>query len=110
MSLTTRPPSGEAGWPNLLVEGKEGAGKTHGCLAFSASPKIGTTYVIEVGERRADEYAALGEFQIVEHDGNLATIVPAIREVLAQPPDRGEAERARHRLRHPPVGPGEADR
>lgn len=88
--LVTRRPTGEAGWPNLLVEGKEGAGKTHGCLRLSADPRVGTSYVIEVGERRADEYAALGDFQIVDHDGHLRTIVPSISEVLAQPPVGGK--------------------
>lgn len=90
MSLTTRPPSGDAGHPNLLVEGKEGAGKTHGCLRLSADPRVGTCYVLEVGERRADEYAALGDFVIVEHDQHLRTIVPAIHEVIAQPPTGGK--------------------
>jgi hypothetical protein len=89
MSLSTRKPTGEAGWPNLLIEGKEGAGKTHACLRLSADPRVGTTFVIEVGERRADEYAALGKFEIVEHDGHLRTIVPAIEEVLVQPPTGG---------------------
>lgn len=86
MSLTTRRPTGEAGWPNLLIEGKEGAWKTSSCLRFSADPRVGTTYVIEVGERRADEYAALGDFLVVEHDGTLQAIVDAIREVMAQAP------------------------
>ena len=99
--------TGEAGWPNLLVEGKEGAGKTHGCLRLSADPKVGTTYVVEVGERRADEYAALGEFEIVEHDGSLRAITDAIGEVLVLL-DGGTAERADRRLRYRPVGSREA--
>jgi len=90
VSLATRTPTGEAGWPNLLVEGFEGAGKTHNCLRLSADPRIGDAYVIEVGERRADEYAALGDFVIVEHDSHLRTIVPAIQEVIAQPPKGGK--------------------
>lgn len=90
MTLSTRRPTGEAGWPNLLIEGKEGAGKTFAALRLSADPRVGTTYVIEVGERRADEYAALGDFLVVEHDGSLVQVVDAIREVMAQPPEDGK--------------------
>lgn len=90
MTLRTRPPTGEAGWPNLLIEGREGAGKTHGCLRFSADPRIGQTFVVEVGERRADEYAALGEFLIVEHDGTLRDIVEQVLQVLSLPPKDGK--------------------
>lgn len=89
MSLHTRRPSGEAGWPNLLVEGKEGTGKTYNTLRLSADPRVGTCFVIEVQERRADEYAALGEFVIVEHDGTIRGVVDAIHDVLAEPPEGG---------------------
>lgn len=89
MTLSTRRPTGEAGWPNLLVEGKEGAGKTFAALRLSADPRVGTCYVIEVGERRADEYAALGDFEIVEHDGTIREVVEAIRWVMTQAPADG---------------------
>jgi hypothetical protein len=88
--LPTRRPTGEAGWPNLLIEGKEGAGKTFAALRLSADPRVGTTFVIEVGERRADEYAALGEFLIVEHDGTIRGVTDAIRQVMLQPPEDGK--------------------
>lgn len=87
--IATRRPTGEAGWPNLIIEGREKAGKTYGCLRLSADPRVGTTYVIEVGERRADEYLALGDFLIVEHDDSLRAIVEAIHDVIALPPTGG---------------------
>lgn len=90
MTLRTRPPTGVAGHPNLIVEGREGAGKTHACLRLSADPRVGRTYVVEVGERRADEYAALGEFLVVEHDGTLRDITDQIQAVLALPPVDGK--------------------
>lgn len=86
MTVHARPPTGIAGWPNLLVEGMEKRGKTTMVLRFTADPRVGACYIIEVGERRADEYAALGRFQIVEHNGTLGEIVEAIRWVMAQPP------------------------
>lgn len=89
MALTTRKPTGMAGWPNLLVEGKEGSGKTYASLSLSADPRIGAAFIVEVGERRADEYAALGEFDIVDHDGSLPGVVYAIQDVLDVPPKDG---------------------
>lgn len=73
----------------LLIEGKEGARKTSESLRLSADPRIGNAYVIEVGERRVDEYATLGDFLVVDHDGTLGGIVRQIREVMAVPPLEG---------------------
>lgn len=87
--MQTRTPTGAAGWPMLLVEGKEGARKTSEALRLSADPRIGASYVIEVGERRVDEYATLGNFMVVEHDDKLPTIVRCIHEVMAVPPLEG---------------------
>lgn len=89
MTLSTRKPTGEAGWPSLIVEGKEGAGKTYASLRLSADPRIGRTYVVEVGEHRADEYAALGDFDIVEHDDRLGSITDALVDVMSLPPEGG---------------------
>lgn len=87
--ISTRRPTGEVGWPMLLVEGKEGTRKTSEALRLSVDPRIGHAYVIEVGERRVDEYASLGNFLVVEHDGTLAAIVGAIREVMNVRPLEG---------------------
>lgn len=89
MTLRTRNPSGEAGHPNLLIEGKEKVGKTYAALRFTSDPRVGRCFVIEVGERRADEYAALGDFEVVEHDGSLHEIVEAIKEVMRIAPEDG---------------------
>lgn len=90
MALQTRKPSGQAGFPSIIVEGKEGAGKTHNLATLTADPRIGRSYLVEVGERRLDEYAALGNFDLVEHDGRLQTIVPSILDVMALPPVDGK--------------------
>jgi hypothetical protein len=90
MALQTRKPTGQAGFPSLIVEGKEKAGKTHQAITFTADPRIGRAFVVEVGENRADEYAALGRFDIVEHDGRIQTIVPSILDVMALPPVDGK--------------------
>ena len=85
--MRTRRPTGEASWPTLIVEGVEGAGKTYAALDFTADERVGAAYVVEVGEHRVDEYgAALGDFEIVEHDGSLREVVAAVRDVMAQPP------------------------
>lgn len=90
MALQTRQPTGAAGWPMLLVEGVEGVRKTSESLRLSADPRIGHAYVIEVGERRVDEYATMGRFEVVEHDGSLREIVTAIRDVMLLPPLEGK--------------------
>lgn len=87
--MNVRPPTGAAGWPNLLIEGKEGTGKTYNTLRLSADPRVGYCFVIEVQEKRADEYAALGDFLIVDHDHTARGVVEAITDVLAQPPEGG---------------------
>lgn len=89
MTLNTRQPTGAAGWPMLLVEGKEGTRKTSECLRLTADPRVGSCFVIEAGERRVDEYATLGSFEVVEHDGSLHSIVRAIYDVMALPPLEG---------------------
>lgn len=87
--MKTRQPTGQAAMPMLLVEGVEGARKTSESLRLSADPRIGHAYVIEVGERRVDEYATMGRFEVVEHDGSLREIVSAIRDVMLLPPLEG---------------------
>lgn len=87
--MRTRKPTGEAGWPMLLVEGKEKTRKTTEVLRLTADPRIGSAFVIEVGERRVDEYGALGRFEVVVHDGTLRDIVQSIRDVMAMAPTDG---------------------
>ena len=41
MTLATRKPTGEVGFPMILVEGREGTRKTSEALSLSADPRVG---------------------------------------------------------------------
>jgi hypothetical protein len=81
--LKTRKPTGKVAYPLILLEGEEKAGKTFAALALSASPRIGRTFVLELDEPTADEYAALGDFDILEHNGTFNSMLDQLRAACA---------------------------
>lgn len=85
MALKTRPPTGRVPWPLILIEGAEKAGKSWACAELSASPRVGQTYWIDLGEGSADEYGAIpgARYLVVEHNGTFAAILAAVEEVKA---------------------------
>lgn len=85
MTLSTRPPTGKVPWPLILVEGPEKAGKSWACAELSASPRVGQTYWIDLGEGSADEYGAIpgARYLVVEHDGSFSAILSAVEEIKA---------------------------
>jgi hypothetical protein len=85
--IRTRKPTGRAPWPLVLLEGEEKSGKTYAALALSASDKVGVTYAFDLGEGSLDEYAALGPFEIIDHDGSYRDFVGQLEAVLALPVD-----------------------
>jgi len=97
MTLKTRTPTGRAGWPKILVEGGDKAGKSWSLAQLSASPKVGRTAVLVLGEdeTRWDEYGKIpgARFEIVEHDGRWSSIIGAVedaKEEAAKARDAGE--------------------
>lgn len=85
MPLRTRTPSGQVAYPFLMVEGGEKDGKSHLALSLSASERVGRTFVFELGERTADEYAPLGRYEIVEHNGTYTDMLGQAHAVVAEP-------------------------
>jgi hypothetical protein len=71
--------------PLVLLEGEEKAGKSWAAMLLSASPKVGATYVLDLGEGGADEYGLIpgANFEILEHDGTWAEILERVAEVKA---------------------------
>lgn len=69
MKLRTRKPTGAVAWPILVVEGAEKVGKTYAAFQLSASEQVGRTFVFDMGEGSGDEYASLGPYELVEHNG-----------------------------------------
>jgi hypothetical protein len=88
VTLKTRPPTGRAGWPKILVEGTDKSGKSWSLAQLSASPKVGRTAVLVLGEdeSRWDEYGKIPgtRFQIIEHDGRWTSIIEAVEEAKAE--------------------------
>lgn len=94
-AIRTRPPTGRAPWPLILIEGGEKSGKSWAAAQLSASEKVGQTYWIDLGEGAADEYGAIpgARYLVVEHDGTWGSIlgqVHAIREEAARVAAAGE--------------------
>lgn len=83
--LRTRPPTGEVAWPLLLVEGGEKAGKSYASLSLSADPRVGRTFVLDLGEGTADEYKALGPYEVIVHNGTYADMLGQLRAACAEP-------------------------
>ncbi len=87
MTLATRKPTGKPPWPILTLAGREKAGKTWAALTASASPLIGRTLYIGIGEDDPDEYALISgaDFDIVVHDGTYPGILNAVQEAVNEP-------------------------
>lgn len=85
MALQTRKPTGAVPWPLVLIEGEEKAGKTWACAEFTASPRVGRCFWIDLGEGGADEYGAIpgADYEIVEHDGSFAALLDNVKEIHA---------------------------
>ena len=84
-ALRTRKPTGAVAWPLLLVEGAEKTGKSYASFALSASPKVGRTFVFDFGEGTADEYAALGPYEVIDHDGTFADFIAQLKAATEIP-------------------------
>ncbi|WP_431892716.1 AAA family ATPase [Micromonospora haikouensis] len=94
-ALRTRPPTGRVPWPLILIEGGEKSGKSWAAATLSASPRVGRTFWIDLGEGAGDEYGAIPgvRYEIVEHDGTWPQIigaVEAIRDIARQAADAGQ--------------------
>ena len=84
MTPQTRKPTGRAGWPRILLEGGDKAGKSWSLAELSASPKVGQTRVLVLGEdeSRWDEYGLIpgARFEIALHDGTWSSIIDAVKD------------------------------
>jgi hypothetical protein len=87
VTLATRRPTGKPSWPLLLISGREGAGKTWSALEASASPVIGRTIYVGIGEDDPDDYLNIpgADFEIVEHDGTYKGITTALADIATLP-------------------------
>lgn len=86
-ALNARPATGEVAFPLILVEGEEKAGKSYAALQLSNSPKVGRTFVIDLMDGTADEYAELGPYEVLQHDGTHRSMVEQVKAACAVPSD-----------------------
>jgi hypothetical protein len=70
----------------ILLEGEEKAGKSWAAALLSASPKVGITYWIDLGEGAADEYGAVpgARYEVIEHSGDYHDVLSQIVAVKAE--------------------------
>lgn len=87
MALRARKPTGEVAFPMVLIEGTEKAGKSYAAFSLSASDKVGRTFVFDWGEGSADEYAALGRYEVVDHNGTHSDFIAQLRLATQEPDD-----------------------
>lgn len=87
MALQTRKPTGQVAFPLILVEGEEKSGKSYMIAQATASPRVGRSFVLDLGDGTMDEYAALGDYEILIHDGTWSSMIAQIRAAAAEPSD-----------------------
>jgi hypothetical protein len=85
MALKTVKPSGRTAWPRILLEGTQHSGKSWSVAELSASPKVGRTVVLVLGEDTSmwNEYGGIpgSRFEIAEHDGTWASVIGIAKDV-----------------------------
>ncbi len=83
--LRTRPPTGQVAFPLILVEHEEKAGGSYALAQFAASPRVGRTFILDTGDGTADEYARLGPYEILVHDGTWPSMIEQIEAATKAP-------------------------
>ncbi len=92
MVLNTRKPTGRPSWPIVVLGGREKAGKSWAAISASASPMIGRTIYLGLGENDPDEYSLIpgADFEIAEHEGTFPSFLQTVRDAVAEPPVGGK--------------------
>lgn len=85
VELQTRPPTGQVAYPLILVEHEEKAGGSYALAQFAASERVGRTFVLDTGDGTADEYASLGPYEILVHDGTWPSMIGQIEAATKAP-------------------------
>jgi hypothetical protein len=88
--VKTRKPTGLPAFPLILVEGESKAGKSFALAQLGSSPLVDRMFVWDLGDGTMDEYAPLGDYEIVETDGTYSDLLATIREAAAIPAADGK--------------------
>lgn len=87
MTLNTRRPTGKVAFPFLLLEGEEKSGKSHALASLTASPRVGRSFLLDLGDGSLDEYATLGDYELLEHSGTWGSVLEQVTEAAKVPSD-----------------------
>lgn len=79
-------PSGRVPLPLVLVEGEEKSGKTWAAALLTASPRVGKSWWLDLGEGSGEEYGAVpgARYEVCDHDGTWSEIMQRVAEVRAE--------------------------
>jgi len=83
-ALATRPPTGKVPWPVVLLEGEEKAGKSYQAALFTRDQRVGAGYWLDLGEGAGDEYASIGKYDVIVHDGTFGSIYGQLEAVKVE--------------------------
>jgi hypothetical protein len=88
VALRTVKPTGRTAWPRILLEGTQHSGKSWSVAELSASPKVGRTVVLVLGEDASmwNEYGGIAgaRFELAVHDGTWASLIDIAKDARAE--------------------------
>lgn len=85
--LRTRKPTGKVAYPLLQIDGEEKAGKSYALAALTGSPRVGRSFLLDLGDGSLDEYASLGDFDLIETNGTFGDVLEQVELACAVPSD-----------------------
>jgi hypothetical protein len=88
--VKTRQPTGRPAPPLVMVEGETKAGKSYTLAQLAASPFVDRMFVWDLGDGTMDEYASLGDYEIVETNGTYSDLLSTVKEAAREPAADGK--------------------
>lgn len=85
--LRTRKPTGRVAFPLIQVDGEEKSGKSYALAALSGSPRVGRSFFLDLGDGTMDEYASLGDYELLETNGTFSDVLQQVELAAAVPSD-----------------------
>ena len=82
-TLRTRKPTGRPSWPLILLAGEAKTGKSWSAAEFTGDPRVGRSFVLDLGEGSADEYIVVpgADYEIIDHNGQWIDIIAQVEAV-----------------------------
>lgn len=87
---TVRKPTGVPAAPLIMVSGPPKSGKSLQSYKLGLADTIDQCWVIDLGEGSADEYGAIGSYQVLDWGRSWADLQDTVRWCIAQPCPEGQ--------------------